>query len=424
MISKRRLQFKLGETREKITPSSGLALFGEYALAVGLKEAAEKAFPAPLSGRGFKAFDYVFPLILMLHAGGRHLEDIRKIKNDPGLRKLLKLEVVPTADAIGDWLRRHGEEGVKKIEKINKALIEEWLKDGGGEGLTLDIDATLAKAEKKEAELSYKGERGYFPMLGHLKENGLILEFEFRKGNESPGSGNLEFYRKCKGMLPKGKRIKHFRADSASYQAALLDELEEDGVKYAVGADLDCAVRETIKTIKPERYVKYRDGEAADAIHIMNKSKYPFRLTAFRKFRERSLFEKDGFDYHVYATNREEESAAEVLEFYFHRGEDSENRLKELKLDFGMESLPCGQFEANALFFSIACLAYNFYKMFVRSALPKSFWRSRALTVRYHVYNIGGKIVETARALFLKVSKESLELFEEIRRRICMIRDG
>jgi len=43
--------------------------------------------------------------------------------------------------------------------------------------------------------------------------------------------------------MPPGKRIKHYRADSAPHQAELINELEEDGVKYAMTPDHDKAVQ-------------------------------------------------------------------------------------------------------------------------------------------------------------------------------------
>jgi hypothetical protein len=54
--------------------------------------------------------------------------------------------------------------------------------------------------------------------------------------------------------------------------------------------------------------------------------------------------------YTVIATNRRE-SAEEVVKWCNQRGESSENRIKELKIGFGMDRMPCGQFEANAVFF-------------------------------------------------------------------------
>lgn len=62
--------------------------------------------------------------------------------------------------------------------------------------------------------------------------------------------------------------------------------------------------------------------------------------------------------YTVIATNRRE-PAEELVKWYNQRGECSENRIKELKIGFGMERMPCGQFEANAVFFRIGVLAYN-----------------------------------------------------------------
>jgi hypothetical protein len=57
------------------------------------------------------------------------------------------------------------------------------------------------------------------------------------------------------------------------------------------------------------------------------------------------------------------------MEWYSRRGEDSENRIKDLKIGFGMEYMPCGSFRANAAFFSIGALTYNLYLGFRSHAL-------------------------------------------------------
>jgi hypothetical protein len=45
------------------------------------------------------------------------------------------------------------------------------------------------------------------------------------------------------------------------------------------------------------------------------------------------------------------------------RGDASENRIKDLKVGFGMEYMPCGSIRANAVFFAIGVLTYNLYLM-------------------------------------------------------------
>jgi len=87
-------------------------------------------------------------------------------------------------------------------------------------------------AEKKEAEMTYKGFRGYMPIVGHLAENGLVVYDEFRQGNTTPSARNLEFIKDCERQIPKGKRIEYLRADAASYQAEIFNYCEEQYIVW------------------------------------------------------------------------------------------------------------------------------------------------------------------------------------------------
>lgn len=423
MIRETVLPFKLDKTDDTITPLAGLALFGEFLESLGLRAWVGKVFPGPGSTKGYEAWEYVEPLILTLHGGGRALEDLRKVAGDEGLRRVLGMVRIPSPDAAGDWLRRMGPRGVAALAAVLNRLLRWELQRDSRTGYTLDIDATAIEAHKELAYRTYKGFLGYFPIVGHLQENGLVVAYEFREGNDSPHARNLEFYRACKAAMPPGKKILVFRADSAAYQAALLDELHEDGVVYAVGADLDAAVREAIRSIPPERWKPYRDGWIAETVHTMNKTKYAFRLVVFKRAGQGSLFEEKGAFYHAVASNREEGAEA-TMDWYHARGEHSENRIKELKCDFAMERMPCGQFAANALFFGLGVLAYNLYKLFEKRALPEGYRRARACTVRYRLYAVAGKVVRTGRSLILKVSGAFVEEFRAIRLAIAALSPG
>jgi hypothetical protein len=99
------------------------------------------------------------------------------------------------------------------------------------------------------------------------------------------------------------------------------------------------------------------------------------------------------------------------------RGECSENRIKELKIGFGMERMPCGQFEANAVFFRIGVLAYNVGRLFALKALDASWHRHQVQTLRWKLYETAGKIVFRGRSIGLKVRRQVRGLFAEIRAR-------
>jgi hypothetical protein len=52
-------------------------------------------------------------------------------------------------------------------------------------------------AQKREAQYTYKGEKGYMPIVGHIAELNLVIGYEFREGNAAPVAGNLEFVQAC-----------------------------------------------------------------------------------------------------------------------------------------------------------------------------------------------------------------------------------
>jgi hypothetical protein len=419
MIKQTVLPFKLETTRDMITPHAGLALLGEFAVGLGLNKALDRHLPEPGSGAGYLASEHVFPLVLMLNGGGRSLEDSREIRNDAGLREILSLKRMPSTDATGDWLRRSGANGgLEGLGAVNRRTLKRALKKGKEKEYTLDIDATGIESEKETAKMTYKGYTGYMPMVGHLAENGLVVGDEFREGNDSPVARNLEFLKYCERQMPKGKKITAFRADSAAYQAKVINHCHDNGIAYAIGGDLDEAVKKVILMIKDDEWRPYQNGFIGETIHCMNETKEAFRLVAIRRPFQGSLFEsEDGMErYTIIATNRHE-SAEEVVKWYNQRGECSENRIKELKIGFGMERMPCGQFEANAVFFRIGVLAYNIGRLFVMSTLEESWHRHQVKTLRWKLYGTAGKIVFHGRAVYLKVSRSLQKLFAHVRLR-------
>lgn len=69
MIKQTVLPFKLEMTKDLITSHAGLALFGEFAVGLGLVEAVNRCLPGPGSGAGYHSSEYVFLLMLMLNGG-------------------------------------------------------------------------------------------------------------------------------------------------------------------------------------------------------------------------------------------------------------------------------------------------------------------------------------------------------------------
>lgn len=417
------LPFKLEITEEKLTAHAGLAIFGEFVHATGILAEVNGALRGPGSGAGYMPRQYVEPLMLMLQGGGRTLEDLRVIRNDTALCELLGMQELPSSDAVGDWLRRQGRgEGLSGLAVVRQVVVRRTLNQDAATEYTLDIDATQIVAEKEEAKMTYKGERGYMPIVGHLAENGLIIGEEFRQGNDAPGARNLEFIRYCAGQMPAGRRIANLRSDSAAYQADIINWCEAGSntpVLFAIGADLDAGVKAAISAISPGQWSPYQEGHIAETVHSMNRTRKAFRLIVIRRPAQMDLLtgqEKTSERYTVIASNRTE-TAQETVAWYNRRGDASENRIKDLKIGFGMERMPCGDFAANAMFFRLGTIAYNLFVLFKVSALSGQWRHVQVQTLRWRLYHVAGKIVRHGRRLILKVSAWMHELLTEIRAR-------
>jgi len=430
MIQQTIFPFKIEMAKEKLTAHGGLALMAEFNHGIGLRDLSDRYLPVPGSNRGFNPSVMVDTLVLMFQGGGRSLEDLRELKNEGGLMKLMGCDEIPESDTVGDWLRRMGDpktgqQGLEGLDGVRDKIIERILKRDGMKEYTLDADATEIIGEKADALFTYNGNKGYMPMLGFLYETPVCLYDEFREGNVAPAYGQKEFYIECKSRMPGGKRIGYYRSDSASYQAELFNQLEEDGVKYAITADQDKAVKALIALIgeagwkEPVRGCGY---ELAETIHCMNETKKAFRLVIKRQMRRQGeLFEKVGqYFYHAVATNwlEEEKDSGEVLEWHNQRGQ-AENFNKELKIGFGMERMPCGQSHANAVFFRIGVLAYNLFIGFRRLCCPEAWVKQTIATFRWKMVQVAGRIVRHAGEIVLKLMVDlgKLELFRGIRKK-------
>ena len=80
------LNFHIEATNEKLTPRTGVAVLGEYLKGLNLENLCNKHIPSSQHPKAYNPFEFIYPLILMLHSGGRVLDDIREIRLDEALK--------------------------------------------------------------------------------------------------------------------------------------------------------------------------------------------------------------------------------------------------------------------------------------------------------------------------------------------------
>src|SRR3989304_4306402 len=95
------LPIKMEKSSERLTSLSGLVIWEELARASGIWDRLDAVLQAPQSGRGYQPSEFVQPLVWMLHAGGRRLEDLRELRAEEGALKEVGLRAGPGVGAGG-----------------------------------------------------------------------------------------------------------------------------------------------------------------------------------------------------------------------------------------------------------------------------------------------------------------------------------
>ena len=397
------LPYKLESSKELITSRAGILPLAELLSKINLPGMIDKLLGSQKSNRSYKHSDFIISYILSLHMGAESLSDIGLMANDEALRALLSMKNVPCPSAIGKWFKRVSkDQDISELLSYTVANALHNCKD-----VTLDIDATFIQSFNKFAKYGYIGS-GYMPMIGTIAETSQIIGIEFREGNSAPCSKNHEFIKYCKSKLPKGVNLKAVRIDAAGYQHKIIDWLIDEKIEFAIRACMTKSLREEVLSIKT--WV----NDKAKLVHTMGDSEHSFELVVQRHLIEGQLSLDVGtsneeaiscgrYMYRAIATNSTK-SCDDLVDWYNQRANDSENRIKDLKLDFGANKMPFSDFKANSLYLEVCALAYNIFQL-LKLVLPSEFHNARLKRVSAFIYSNAAKVVRHSRQTIVKIQK-------------------
>ena len=273
------------------------------------------------------------------------------------------------------------------------------------------------------------------PMVGHIAETGQVVATDFRNGNVAPATKNIEFIHQCEASLPDGVSLAALRIDAAGYQVKIIDECVERGLKFAIRAKMSNALKQQIQSQDEEQWAVLHDrnGQVVDGeftirlVHTMENSRYSFSVVVQRrsvvgqqtldldcKLDGDEIIQCGKYQYRAIAVSEHNNmSDSDWVHWYNQRGEHSENRIKELKQDFSADRMPCQDFSANALYFSLCALAFNLFAL-MKMYLPSQFESCQAKTIRWRLYALAGKVVRHGRQVFLKLKTSHQNLLNDV----------
>jgi hypothetical protein len=268
--------------------------------------------------------------------------------------------------------------------------------------ITLDMDSTVLTrhGEQEGATRGYNpGRRGrpsHHPLLAFVAEARMVANFWLRPGNAYTTNNVLAFIESTLRHLGD-KTVGLFRADSGFFDEAILSLLEGRKIDYIISAKLTQRLQAAI--VCDARWWALETGlELAEITYQAQGWPAPRRIIVVRQSVKRkaapgktlSLFADDpdlsGWRYGAMVTSL---NLPEVEVWRSYRGRAGcENRIKELKADFGLDSFALNSFWATEAALGFAMLAYNLISLF-RQAVLRTKVQSTLATLHGQVLAIG-----------------------------------
>lgn len=427
--------------------------------ALGLPQSIRKHLPLQQRSGKYEEADYVQSFVSLFVAAGDCLDDFHLLRQDAALQKLgLK---VPSPEAARFFLNAfHQEEALAGqiphqafipeetqllmgLGEVNRDLIRKATRREAPWKATIDIDATVMESDKREAQVTYLGSRGYQPVVAHWVEPDLVVADQFRDGNVPAGARLLEVLQKAVGALPPSVRLTRVRSDSAAYVHELLDWCREEKkarppIEFAISADVSEELRAAIRDVpeaawKPLRKInekglvvgrkEWAEVEFVPSHPSRKKQMQPDRYLAIRIRPAQGQLFADGNAYHYFAvvTNMGWEGER-LLRWQRERCGTVEQVIDVLKNDLAGGTLPCKRFFANATWFRLNVLAYNVLSVLKRQSLPSTWWTTRLKALRFHLLRLAARVVCHGRRIYLKVAAghPSLPIYQEARKKLLL----
>jgi hypothetical protein len=398
-------------TSKPVSGWGGLVAVFRFFEKLHVRELLARALPdGRTSPNQIPVVDIVLALFATVLTGGRRFAHIERLRADEVVRKVLGVNRMPSAMTLTRYFGGFARCQVEHLSEMLWPLVKALLRSPPL-GSVLDLDSTVFERYGTQ-EGSLKGHNprkhgrpSHHPILAMLAETKVVVHAWLRSGNTGSARGVCGFLAETLARLGEDFRLYALRADSGFFVAEFLDDLERRCLHYAIVARMTPYLKRAIFGIR--EWAPIANGLATAEIQFQAPGwPSPRRIVVVREeIRERPdakgrrLIEVPGYTFRAIATTLGL-LPADVWRFYNHRA-DCENRLKELKDDFGAAGFCLQPFDGTEAVFRLLCFLFNLIAMFKRDVTQNE--SPQLGTLRTEVLVVGGIVGATGRRTVLRL---------------------
>lgn len=410
------MDLKLAFTEKEITPWSGMVFMKKLLDKTGiLTQLIACDLPEQGSNRGYNPIQLIASFMVSIWCGANRFEHLEVSRFDEVLRRIFGFKKMAGHKAYQRYFQKFT---IAINQQVFTKLSHWFFTQIKLDNYTLDVDSTVLTryGTQQGAVRGYNpqkpGRNSHHPLLAFVDECKMVANFWLRSGNAYTTNNFLSFLQDTMDRL-KGKKVSLLRADSGFYGKEVFDFVEEKDINYIIVARHYSTIQRKVVGLKG--WWTLEDGlQITETTYQSDTWEEPRRLVVVRQQikkrpkatgKQLKLFKDEGihqnYRYSCYITNLEL-SAHMVWNMYRGRA-DCENRIKEIKEDFGFDNFNMQDFAATEAALNFVVVAYNIMSLF-KQAVLQSDTLHQLKTLRYKIFAIGGYITKSGNQRLLNLS--------------------
>ena len=398
-------------TSKPLSGWGGLIAVVRYMDRLGVRELLRRGLAdGRTSPNQIPVVDTVLVFLVAVLTGARRFAHIERLGGDEVIGGILAVKRIPAPMTVTRYLGGLVRSQVEHLSAVLWQFTARRLR-APALGAVLDLDSTVferyghQQGSLKGYNPRKHGRPSHHPLLAMLAEAKVVVHAWLRSGNTASARGVKSFLDETLARLPAGFRLYALRADSGFFISDFLLYLEARLLPYVIAVRMTPHLRHVVAGLR--QWTSFAPGlEAAETTYQAVGWTAPRRLVVVREelrqrpeARGKLLIEVPGYTYHVLVTTLAHHPV-QTWQFYNSRA-DSENRLKELKEDFGANGFCLHTFDGTEAAFRLICFLFNLVAHFkediTRNPSP------RLMTLRPQVLVAGAVLGSDGRKTVLRL---------------------
>lgn len=407
-------------TSRRVTPWGGMKFFQQTYERSGMRDALlEAGLPENTSNNSHKAIDLVEGFMVGAVLGAKRMAHAALLRHDEVLSEMFNWKKgMGSQSALSRYFRKYT---LESSDRVFTGVMRRWWDQVHIKRITIDMDSTILERYGKKQQGAVKGYNpknpggvSHRPLMAFCDELKMVVNAWMRPGNASE-TGDASIFLKHLLQVTPAVRIGLMRCDAGFYSGEFMDTLEDEKVPYMIRAKLTSALLNRIVRIK-EWYSDDSVFQGAQYAEVRYRSKEwgcSRRMVVVRRPRKEKTSQQlllgdevmhKQYEIGVFATSTTL-PASKVHALYNQRGE-CENRIKELKYDYGIDGFAFKDIAAVDATFRLVMLAYNIMALFKQKCLVDTRARQQLSTIRFQCIAVGAYLVKRGRNKVMKLAAE------------------